>query len=169
MPYRVEDLRPGQVLLMVPSSHEPIWDRALDEAIKISSGPFVHAALVGHGELIEQLSIVQTSALDKYCDNGWAYTVNSTKTDAVIDWALSHLGQVYGVEAILEDGLMYDLHDWNMLDVDPRYVTCSGFIERAWRLGGGVPLIEHPLPSPTSLAYSPNLIGPRPWTRLSAI
>lgn len=171
MPYRVEDLRPGQVLLMVPSSHEPIWDRALDEAIKISSGPFVHAALVGHGEIIEQLSIVQTSPLDKYSENGWAYTVagaTPAQADAAIAWALARRGQPYGIEAILLDGWMYDLHQWRPLHDDPRYVTCSGFVERAWRVGGGIRLTEQPLPSPTSLGFSPRLIGARPWDRPSS-
>jgi len=29
----VEQLHPGDVLLMLPSPHEPIWDRAFDAAL----------------------------------------------------------------------------------------------------------------------------------------
>lgn len=171
MAYRVEDLTPGQVLLMTIPATEPIWDRALDAAIAWSSGPFVHAALVGHGELIEQLSTVQTSPLDTYCENGWAYTVagaTPAQADATVAWALAHRGQPYGIDAILQDGLMYDVHQWRPLHDDPRYVTCSGFVERAWRVGAGIRITDQPLPSPTSLAFSPILGGPRPWDRTTS-
>jgi len=169
MGYTVDQLHPGDVLLIVPSPHEPIWDRALDDAIAWSSGPFVHGCLVGEGHLIEQLGTVQQSPLDKYVENGWRYAVEGATPEAIqgtLAWAEAHLGQVYGAKAILADALVYDLHDWHALSLDPRYVTCAGFVERAWRLGGGITLSGQPLVSPTGLAFSPRLIGPRPWDRL---
>lgn len=166
MAYTVDQLEPGMVILCLPNAHEPIWDHLLDDAITWSSGPFAHAAYVGNGELIEQVAPVKTSPLDKYTENGWVYRIagmTPAKAQKMIAWGMRHMGQPYGYKAILEDGAMYDLHDWGMLHIDPKFPVCSGFVERASRLGAGIPLTEQPLPSPTTLAFSPLLVGPRPW------
>ena len=166
MAYQVADLTPGMVILCQPNPHEPLPNRMLDWAIARSSGPFIHACYVGHRHLIEQLRHVQTSPLAKYADTGWAFTIRGMTpdlADGMIRWGLQHLDQPYGVKALLEDGLLLDLHDWHALSDDPQFPTCSGLVERASRHGAGIPLTEMPLPSPTALAFSPNLIGPRPW------
>ena len=169
MSYNSADLRPGMVILCLPDADEPWYDRLLDWAISTSSGgPFVHAALVGYGQLIEQIGPVSTSELSKYAANGWAYTVQGAPESAAhgaISWALHHLGAPYGIRALLDDGLYYDAHVSAELTADPQRVTCSGFVERAWRLGGGHTLTHQPLPSPMSLAFSPRLLGRRPWER----
>ena len=168
MAYQPATLQPGQCILCLPTPHEPVWDHLLDDAIAWSSGPFVHAAFVGNGQLIEQTAPVVTSPLEKYAENGWAYTIEGmtpAKAQAMIRWGLQHLGMVYGYRAILADGLLLDGHDWTLLSVHPRYPTCSGFVERASRLGAGIALSEMPLVTPTALAFSPRLRGPRPWDR----
>ncbi len=167
MAYRVEDLKSGQVILELPDGQAPWTQRLLDWAIMKSSGPFAHALMVGNGELIEQLAHCQTSPLDKYVQTGWVYTIaglTPDKAQGMIAWAKARIGEPYGYWAILQDGLMLDGKDWDMLHVDPKYPTCSGFVERAARIGGGISLTEMPLPSPTALAFSPLLIGPRPWS-----
>ena len=151
MGYQTKDLSPGMVILCVPPAHEPVWDRLLDFGISWSSGPFTHAALVGHGELVEQLLTVQTSPLSKYAYNGWTYRIQGltpTRAAAMILCARQHLGQPYGIKAILEDGLIFDVHDWRLMTAPrPRLVTCSGFVERATRCGAGLSLTHMPLPS----------------------
>lgn len=167
IPYRVEDLRPGMVLLMTIPASEPIWDRALDEAIAVSSGPFVHSALVGHGDLTEQLATVQSSPLDKYTANGWAYAVAGStpaQADAAIAAFRARLGQPYSVAELLIMGAYYDLHDTGAWGDHFHYTVCSTALERAWRQAGIV-LSHQPLVSPTGLAFSPTLLGPRPWDR----
>lgn len=166
MAYAASDLEPGMVILCMPAAHNPLWGRLLDEAIQWSSGPFVHAAYVGNGYLIEQIAPVRKSPLNKYADNGWVYRIEGmtpAKAGSMIEWGLERWGQHYGYRALLEDAAMYDLHDWKMLHAHPQYVVCSGFVERAARCGAGISLTEQPLPSPTSLAFSPRLLGPRPW------
>lgn len=165
--YHVDDLRPGMVILCLPPAHEPIWDRVLDDAIAWSSGPFVHAALVGHGEILEQLATVQTSPLDKYAATGWAYVVDGATVahaDTAITAFKGRLGQAYGVRELLIMGAYYDLHDTAVWQDRFAHTVCSTAVERAWRQAGMV-LSEQPLVSPTGLAFSPRLLGPRPWQR----
>ncbi len=167
MAYQVADLQPGMVILCRAQPHEPIWDRLLDDAIALSTaGPYVHAAMVGNGQLLEQIDPVITSPLTKYVENGDAFRVaglTSEKAQAAIRWALQRLGQPYSIPALLEDGAWYDLHLPAMLQEHPRFYTCSGFVNAAFRLGASVTLTAQPLPSPLSLAFSPVLLGPRPW------
>ncbi len=170
MAYDPAVLRPGDVLLMTALSTEPIWDRVLDAAIAWSTGgPYVHAALVGEGHLIEQIDPVIQSPLAKYTANGNAFSVEGltpAMAHATIAWAMAHLGQPYGITALLEDGGWYDAHLGCLLNARPRYVTCSGFVAMAFAQGAGIPLTQQPLPSPMSLAFSPRLLGPRPWDPL---
>ncbi len=166
MAYTVESLEPGMVILCMSGKHGPFWGRFLDDAIAWSSGPFVHAAYVGDQHLIEQVAPVRTAPLDKYAENGWAFHIDGMtpdKAQAMINWGMKRLGQHYGYRAILEDAALYDLHYWGALRDHPSYPVCSGFVERAARCGAGIAITEQPLPSPTSLAFSPRLIGPRPW------
>lgn len=168
MAYTPADLQPGDVLLMLPPAQEPIWDRLLDDAIALSSGgPFVHAALVGNDCLIEQVATVQESPLDKYAANGWRYAVSgATATEAqhVIAAFRARLGAPYNVRELLLMGLYYDGHDTALLDARFAHTVCSTAVERAWRTVGRV-LSCCPLVSPTGLAFSPALVGPRPWDR----
>ncbi|PSR20077.1 MAG: hypothetical protein C7B45_16630 [Sulfobacillus acidophilus] len=164
--YRVTQLQPGDIILCLPRPGEPIWDRLLDAAIACStSGPFVHAALVGDGHLIEQVDPVIHSPLDKYAANGWVYRVHDAtpaQMQTALRWAEAHVGQPYGIRALLADAALYDLHWSRALRWHTKYVTCSGFVALAWH-AAGYPLTAQPLPSPMSLAFSPRLIGPRPW------
>jgi len=169
MGYTVDQLHPGDVLLIVPSPHEPIWDRALDEAIALSSGPFVHSALVGHGVLVEQLATVQESPLNKYMATGWAYAVarsTPAQADAAIAAFRARLGQPYSTRELLIMGAYYDLHDTDVWGDHFQYTVCSTAIERAWR-SAGIVLSHQPLVSPTGLAFSPRLLGRRPWDQLT--
>lgn len=163
--YAVADLRPGDVLLMTSHVDEPWWDAALDAGIRWSThNPFVHSCLVGAGVLIDPLWHVVTTALDVYAANGWRYTVagaTPAQRRAVVAWGMAHVGQRYGLEELLADGAQDDLHIPISARWHPRYVTCSGFVERAWR-DAGIVLSYSPLPSPADLAYSPLLIGSRP-------
>lgn len=166
MAYTVSSLTPGMVILCLPSHHTSPLGRLLDDAILWSSGPFVHAAFVAKGYLIEQVALVQTAPLNKYQDNGFAFAIEGMTEDkahGMIKWGLKRLGQHYGYRALLDDAALYDLHDWKELTEHPKFPVCSGFVERASRLGAGIVLTEQPIPSPTSLAFSPRLIGPRPW------
>ena len=156
------------VVLCLPDPHAAWPARLLDAAIAWSDGPFVHAALVGDGCLIEQVDPVMRAPLPKYATNGWAYRVDGATSDQIaraIAWATARLGQPYGIRALLADGAYYDAHVGAALRCHPRHVTCAGFVERAWRCGGGRALTAQPIPAPTSLAFSPRLQGPRPWTR----
>lgn len=166
MAYSVSSLEPGMVILCMPAKHEPIWGRLLADAIAWSSGPFVHAAYVGNRCLIEQVAPVRTAPLDKYTENGWVFRIEGMtheKAQAMIHWGMKRWGQHYGYRAMLDDAALYDLHDWGVLRAHPAFPVCSGFVERAARCGAGIALTEQPLPSPTSLAFSSRLIGPRPW------
>lgn len=169
MSYDVRDLKPGMVILTTPRANAPLMTQILDQTIRWSNGPFVHAALVADNCLIEQLSTVTRAPLDKYCSNGWVFQIaglHAIRAQAMIQWACDRVGQYYGYRAILEDGAMLDLHDWHLLKSRPSLVTCSGFVERAARHGAGIPLSEMPLPTPTELSYSAILIGQRPWKQI---
>ena len=167
MPYSPRDLRPGDVLLMTSSSHESLPARLLDVLIAMSeANPFVHACLVGQGHLIDPLWRVQRASLRRYAANGWAFRVRATDADrlAAVGWAEQHVGNRYGVEEILADAARLDLHvvlpAWYRWRTG--HWTCSGFVDQAY-LQAGVRLTGAPLPSPADLAFSPLLIGPRPW------
>lgn len=167
MSYHSTDLHPGDILLMLPPKTEPIWDRALDAAIAWSSGPFVHAALVGDGCLIEQRSTIQASPLAQYAATGWVYHVagaSAPQRAAAVAAFRARLGQPYGIHELLIMGAYYDLHDTAVWRDHFPYTVCSTAVERAWRQAGIV-LSQQPLVSPTGLAFSPRLIGPRPWDR----
>jgi len=166
MAYTLAAVHPGDIILCLPRPGEPLADRLLDAAIACStSGPFVHAALVGDGHLIEQIDPVTASPLDKYAVNGWVYRVDGAtpaQIAAAVQWAEARIGQPHGVAALLDDAALYDLHWAAALRWHTRYVTCSGFVALAWQAAGW-PVTAQPLPSPMSLAFSPRLVGPRPW------
>lgn len=160
-------LQPGDVIL-VAGVH---WDHGLaagllDWAIQWATvSPFHHAALVGDGVLLQSLATVQTAPLDTYAADGWPFTVVATPDERTraVRWAEKHLGNPYGVSAILADGLMDLAHvvppaRW----CHPQWVTCSGFVERAYSRGAARTLSWRPLPSPADLAASPRLTGARP-------
>lgn len=167
MPYNPADLQPGMIILCRSAPAEPLVDRLLDVAIAWSTGgPYVHAVMVGNGHLIEQIDPVTQSPLAKYAGNGDVFRVEGLTLDrarTTIAWATARLGQPYGITALLEDGGWYDAHMSCLLQAHPRYVTCSGFVAAAFAQGGGILLTAQPLPSPMSLAFSPRLLGSRPW------
>ena len=165
--YDPHTLEPGDVILVagVHWSHGLVAG-LLDAAIQWATvSPFHHAALVGEGVLIQSLATVQTGPLDAYTADGWVFHVDapSRACARAVQWAMAHRGNPYGVGAILADALMDVAHvqppaRW----CRPRWVTCSGFVERAYSRGAGVPFTWRPLPSPADLAASPVLVGPRP-------
>lgn len=168
--YRPKDLRPGDVLLMTVGDGS-LPARLLDTAIAWSTAnPFVHAALVGEGHLIDPVVHVERAPLHRYAQNGWAFRVAGAEAavKSVLGWAEGRLGNPYGVEQLLADGLRFDLHivltpwfHWR-----PARWTCSGFIAAAYRQAGCA-LTEAPVPAPSDLSYSPLLQGPRPWGGVS--
>jgi hypothetical protein len=155
------------VILTTQSATEPPWDHLFDDLIQwFSGGYFNHSALVGDGHLVEQIDPVTQSPLDKYSENGWAFSVaglTPLHRHETLRWAEARVGQPYGIQELLIDGLYYGLHIPSLLRDNPRYVTCSAFIANAFARGGGYPITAQPIPSPLSLAFSPLLIGPRPW------
>jgi len=164
MPYTVDQLQPGDILVM---QRRPGWHGArtlLDWAIAWStSSPWVHACLVGHDVLIDPLWHVQTAALDTYADTGWVFTPAATpqQKERAIAWAMHRLGAPYGVRELLADGLRFDLH-WTLWRWRPtRAVTCSGFLTLAYWQAGTV-LTYAPFPAPSDLVASPVLRGARP-------
>ena len=84
--------------------------------------------------------------------------------DAAWQWFSSRVGQPYGIQALLEDGLMDIGHIPVYARIDPKRATCSGMVAAAYQQAG-VRLTWHPLPSPADLSYSPLLLGSRPWRR----
>ncbi len=165
--YHVGDLAPGDIVL-VAGVHWTggLWGGLLDAAIQWATvSPFHHAALVGDGVLIQALAQVETAALDTYAADGWAYRVTATdaQRQQAVAWAVAHEGAPYGVDAILEDALIDVAHvQPPARGCHPKWVTCSGLVERAFSRGAGVPLTWRVLPSPADLAASPLLVGPRP-------
>lgn len=165
--YRVEDLLPGDCLLMTSSPRESLPARVLDAAISWSTAnPFVHACMVGEGHLIDPLWRVERGPLDRYAANGWCFTVHATDAQraAAVAWAETRVGERYSVREILEDGARFDLHlirpawySWRR-----KAYTCSGFTMAAWA-AAGVVLSRAPAVAPSDLSYSPLLLGPRPW------
>lgn len=168
MSYTVDHAKPGMIILCQPSRHESIPAHLLDWGIAGSTGGwFVHSAIVGEEGLYEQTAPAVKSPLDKYTENGWLYAVQditATQIQHVLTWCEAHLGEHYGYEAILEDWAWYDFHLPSMLHRHPHYLTCSGWVATAYA-AAGIPLTRQPLPSPMSLAFSPLLIGRRPWER----
>ena len=164
--YNTKHLMAGDILLMVSRPDSPWYDQVLDAGIRWSTtNPFVHACLVGEGILINPLWHVESFPLDTYADNGWAFRVSGATPNQrrkAVAWAMHHIGQPYGVAALLADAGRDDLkipfgERWH-----PHYVTCSGFVARAWH-EAGISLSYAPLPSPADLSYSPILWGNRPW------
>ncbi len=163
--YKVKDLSPGMVLIMASRPTSAWYDQVLDDGIKWSTNCWaVHTCLVGEGVLINPLWKVQLDSPEIYEENGWAFSIKDAtvaERRAVVAWGMAHVGQQYGLKELLADGAMYDFHLpmntlWN-----PHYVTCSGFVHRAWHNAGRM-LTYAPLPSPADLLYSVDLIGERP-------
>ena len=160
MPYRVEDLKPGDVVLV-----EGVGPLA--RAIKWSTGsPFSHVALVGDGHLIEALWTVSRSPLGKYAAKaGWAYRVAGATDEQrakAVAWAEGRVGAKYGIREIALDAAKFDLHWTPRLRHPLTRLTCSGLVAQAYR-EAGVVLTWASFPAPSDLSASPLLVGPRPW------
>ena len=164
--YNPKNIMAGDILLMVSRPESPWYDQVLDAGIRWSTtNPFVHACLVGEGILINPLWHIESSPLDTYAQNGWAFHVANAVPDQrrkAVAWAMAHMGQQYGITELVADAARDDLkiplgERWH-----PHYLTCSGFVSRAWR-EAGIMLSYAPLPSPADLSYSPLLLGNRPW------
>lgn len=155
--YQPEALHPGDIILVAGQSR-------LDRIIRwATTSPFSHAALVDHGRLIEAAwPTVRTAPLDEYAKDGWAYTVSASDEQRrrAILAARSRIGQPYGLEELLLDGARFILHV--LVRVKPTYLTCSHLVVWAYA-SAGVVLTYAPYPAPSDLAYSPLLLGPRPW------
>ena len=104
--YHPDDLRPGDVLLMVGRPRLTLGG-LLDAAIEWATvSPFDHACIVGDGHLIEALWHVQRSPLDKYAANGWRFSVNATPEQkaAAVAWMEHRIGWMYGIRELMRDG-----------------------------------------------------------------
>lgn len=141
--------------------------RVLDALIRFSTAnPFVHAALVGDGHLIDPVWVVERAPLTRYERHGWAFRVSATEAQKrlAVQWAEQRVGSRYGVLEILADAARFDLHivlpSWYLWR--PKRWTCSGFVVAAYG-SAGTTLSFAPVPSPADLAYSPFLTGRRPW------
>ena len=165
--YDLAQLIPGDVLLMTSTPEESILAQLLDRAIALSeANPFVHAAIVGDGHIVNPVWHVQRDPPDLYARNGWAFRVQATDVQraAAVRWAEAHVGSRYGIAELLADCARLDLHlvlpSWYRWR--PQHWTCSGFVTEAYR-AAGVPLTRAPVPAPSDLSFSPLLIGRRPW------
>lgn len=163
MSYAVGDLAPGDVILCTSTGS------LLDRAIAWSQGPFVHAALVAEGHLVEQVETVRNAPLGEYAANGWVYHVAATgeERQRAVGWAQARMGAAYGIRELILDGLRFDLHLWPRHTLRLRRLTCSAFVVAAYA-AAGVTLTYAPYPSPTDLACSPVLVGARPWESRAA-
>ncbi len=167
MAYRWTDLEPGDVLLMEPNPQEGLVPHLLDLAISFATvSPFVHAAIVADGHIVEALWHVTRSPLSKYEASGWVFRPQATDAQkaGAVAWAESRVGDVYSVAEILQDAARFDLHlvrpawySWRR-----KTYTCSGLAMASFA-SAGVVLTRAPAPAPSDLSYSPALIGRRPW------
>ena len=158
--YNPKDLKPGDAILVKGNS-------ILSAAIRFATvNPYTHALIVGNGCLLESSWVIEQSPLDKYATTGDVFTIDATDAQKVlaIEWMEKHIGQAYGIAAILEDGARDLAHIPIWPRLNPRSVTCSGAVAMAY-LKSGVVLTYACLPSPADLSYSPLLIGKRPWDR----
>lgn len=164
MSYDAASLVPGDVILC------PSNGSLLDRLIAWSQGPFVHAALVGDGHLVEQVWTARDAPRGAYARNGWVYRVQATdeQRTLAVRRAELMLGRHYGIEELIADGLRFDLHLWPRRALRLRRLTCSAFV-CAMYAASGVTLTYAPYPSPVDLACSPVLVGPRPWETKSAL
>lgn len=150
---------------MVESPRESLPARALDRLIAWSEdNPFVHAAIIGEGIIVDPVWRVEHAPRRRYQANGWVFRVQATDAQrrAAARWAESRIGQPYGIAEILADGARLDLHLGFVYRLHPRRFTCSGFVAAAYA-AAGVQLTHAPLPSPADLSFSPLLLGRRPW------
>lgn len=158
--YHVDQLKPGDILLMTHRAGSPWWDALLDAAIAWSTAsPWVHAALVGEGVLINPLWHVVKMPLETYMTNGTIFrAMDSTPQQRrnAVHWAVAHFGQAYGVKELLSDAARFDLHWIPRWRHHLQYFTCSGFVAQAY-LEAGYPLTLAPFPAPSDLAASPRL------------
>lgn len=169
--YDVGQLRPGDIALVCGHTQgESAAGFLLDFLIDFATvNPFHHAAIVGDGVLIEALWKVTASPLGKYQDVAYAFRPNVSKqvAAAAADWARGRIGDRYGVKEILADGARDLLHIPVGFGWRPSHLSCSALVAEAYRRVGA-PITRAPLPSPADLSYSPILMGPRPWDRLTA-
>ena len=165
--YKLDEIAPGDLILMVKSPQDSFFAELLDWGISLSeANPFVHACLVGDGYLIDPVTRVEKAPLDRYCENGWPFVVVATEAQraAAVTWAERRLGWKYGFLQLAGDFARYDLH-WvspRLYRWKPRHWTCSGFVTAAYA-SAKVQLTLAPAPSPGDLSYSPLLRGLRPW------
>jgi len=161
--YDPSSLTPGQIILVRSSG-------ILADAIKFATvNPYSHAVMVGNGYILESLWKIVKSPLDKYATTGDAYLVDASQEQRLgaVKWMENHLGQIYGIEAILEDGARDIAHIPIWPKLNPRSVTCSGAVSIAYQMQGVI-LTYACLPSPADLSYSPLLVGKRPWEKKGA-
>lgn len=157
MGYAVEDLRPGDIVLV---STDDVFGRLIRWA---TVNPYTHAVLVGEGHLIEALEHVSESPLKKYTNTGTRFRVQATSGQKIkaIQFAGSKLGLFYGLEDVWTDFERDVLHVpatyWSR-----KHFDCSALLYAAY-LSAGVVLTHAIAPSPADLSYSPLLLGPRPW------
>ena len=157
--YRIADVQPGDILLMQSRLGSPWYDQWLDAGIRWSTdSPWVHACLVGPGVLINPLWHVQTDALDAYADNGSIFRPQATsqQKECAIAWAMTHIGQRYGLDELLLDAARFDLHWTPRLRHHLQLYTCSGFTVMAYRQARFL-ITYAPFPAPCDVAYSPVL------------
>lgn len=168
MPYVPGDLRPGDCILTIGKRGLSSPSEWLTDGIDWATDcPFDHCVMVGDGEIIEQLSTMTVSPLDKYQHNGWRFTIPSTpeQTAAAIAWMKARVGAPYGVAELLEDAGRDILHLplWppKHPKADARY-TCSGSFVMAY-LQAGFWVTHAPWASPADIAFSGVPVGQRPW------
>jgi cell wall-associated NlpC family hydrolase len=163
--YRADDLRPGDIVLC--EGGLDVRDPLGLLFVWASANPFQHAVLVGDGELLEGLDEVGAVPLDEYAPVGWRFEVAGASAEqrrAAVTAARSRVGQPYGYRAVTAGGRRIPFYR----RLDPHDVVSSALVTWAFRQAG-IQLSWDPLPSVASLAYSPLLVGPRPWLRPGAV
>lgn len=171
--YDPEDLEPGDILLMLGGRGGSLPSRVLDALIAWSTAnPFVHAAIVGYGHIIDPVWRVERAPLHRYRDRGWCFRVDAPVAvrRRAAAWAERHVGNRYGVQEILADFARFEMH-WvrpTWYRWRPHHWTCSGMVTASYA-GAGLRITLAPAPAPSDLSYSPLLLGARPWERPSHV
>jgi len=159
--YKVEQLQAGDVILVIGTS-------CLAKGIQWATvNQYSHAAIVGHGVLIEAVwPDVATAALETYEHTGWRFTTTATplQKQTAVQEAHARVGTPYGLEELALDAGRDIFHiPWtHRLPGMNRLLTCSGLVAYVYK-AAGYPLTYALFPSPADLSYSPVLHGMRYW------
>lgn len=155
--------QPGDLIMVRRGSG--VFDRLVRFA---TTSPYFHAAIVDDPQTLIEAGMggVRRVDGDKYDGRSDVLApkgATSADRELAVQFARMHVGLSYGWGDIVADALRIGLHvptgyRWRKW----KHMDCSCLVAAAWA-SAGVPLTFEPAPSPASLGWSPELVGPRPW------